>query len=194
MNYTLVTDRKESQRAFETFKRTFAVDSHVFKDVQRGWQGGGSTIDAIYLHKKYNLWGIINAAPPVSVYRECFWMPFGIGNPEKNAALVVEINPPHEGINKRLGGAFLKDEKGNVYLAHTGKVGGGRKGIGQDSFIRYCEQQKCSFLTCKTFLPDLGKNVFIVGNVEDKKIVQKISEFVHLVHDFKEFAVLENAA
>jgi hypothetical protein len=55
----------------------------------------------------------------------------GIGYPFANASPAphLEINPPTEGINRRTAGAFVTDAEGNCYLAHSGKVGGGTKGV-----------------------------------------------------------------
>jgi len=35
-------------------------------------------------------------------------------------SIALEINPPHAGIDKRLGGVFLKGLNGELFLRHSG--------------------------------------------------------------------------
>lgn len=186
--YCPITDKEESLKAYQTFKNTFSDGAESIRDLKTGWQGGGTTIDEIFLHKERDVWGILHPRPPKSVESQRYWFCFGTGHPEKNTAIVVEINPPHTGINKRLGGIFLKDEDDNIYLAHTGKIGGGRTGIGYDAFATYCQSQKKNILNTKTFIPDLEKDVLVLGNIEDTAIISSISDFTHLVKSFKSHA------
>lgn len=66
-----------------------------------------------------------------------YWNGFGIGKPEtgKNTSITAEINPPYEGINRNIGGAFGYDSEGNVLVLHRGQIGGGRVGIGKTLFF-----------------------------------------------------------
>lgn len=48
--------------------------------------------------------------------------------------ITCEINFPVNGINRRIGGAFLTDSTGDIFVAHRGKIGGGKKGIGKSLF------------------------------------------------------------
>jgi hypothetical protein len=55
-----------------------------------------------------------------------FWNGFGVADPNQHSSLstTVEINPPHEGENRRTAGVFLRDEFGRLYVGHTGRLGG----------------------------------------------------------------------
>jgi 5-methylcytosine-specific restriction protein A len=57
------------------------------------------------------------------------WNGFGLVMPEEARVLplVVEINVPWEGVNRRIGGVFLRGPRGEVYVGHRGRIGGGRK-------------------------------------------------------------------
>jgi hypothetical protein len=52
----------------------------------------------------------------------------------KSLTITVEINPPHEGEDRPVAGLFARDAENRIYLAHTGKVGGGRTGRGSNAF------------------------------------------------------------
>src|SRR2546426_6326116 len=43
---------------------------------------------------------------------------------------------PKEGINRRCAGLFVRDDDdGAIYFTHSGKVGGGREGVGKSAFL-----------------------------------------------------------
>jgi hypothetical protein len=44
---------------------------------------------------------------------------------DTGVSIVVEINPPVAGIDRNASGVFLRDDHGNVILAHRGRIGGG---------------------------------------------------------------------
>ena len=59
-----------------------------------------------------------------------YWCAYGTEDPTKQSmvSITCEINPPHFGVNRLCAGLFISDSSGSVYLAHSGKVGGGRAG------------------------------------------------------------------
>ncbi len=184
MALQLVTEKEESLKAFEDFKENFSNGAAVVKN-SVGWQGGSGEFD-VFVHKTPPVWGVLQPRPPKSVWSPRFWLCFGTHLPEKQKmlAITVEINPAHEGVNKRLGGAFLKDQDGKVFIAHTGKVGGGRKGIGAGSFSLYCKNNAAiSFKT--SYVPELNKEVVIMGPVKAKETISQISGFVRTVQNYK---------
>jgi hypothetical protein len=68
-----------------------------------------------------------------------YWCTFGTGEPAEGVSLsiVCEVNIPIEGINRRVAGAFARDEAGLVCLLHGGKVGGGKARVGKETFLEY---------------------------------------------------------
>jgi hypothetical protein len=114
-----------------------------------------------------------------------FWNGFGL-LPFKNTGtqdIVVEINIPHEGINGRVSGIFAKDPITNdVFILHRGRIGGGRKGVGKDSFkewyrgswVQVSEDNKKS---CEAIL---------ITSIHSKKAISNIYNFVSQVKQFKD--------
>lgn len=71
---------------------------------------------------------------------------FGLMDPTEHSSLsiVVELNFPWEGIDRRIGGGFLEDPiVGDALLGHRGNIGGGRKGIGKEAFFRHYPSDQC---------------------------------------------------
>lgn len=66
-----------------------------------------------------------------------YWNAFGTEDPNENEMLSItcEINFPLSGIERRVAGAFAKDDANRLYVVYRGKIGGGRKGIGQTLFF-----------------------------------------------------------
>ncbi len=114
-----------------------------------------------------------------------FWNGFGL-LPFKNTGtqdIVVEINIPHEGINGRVSGIFAKEPGTNdVFILHRGRIGGGRKGIGKDSFkewyrgswIQVSEDKK---KTCEAIL---------ITSIYSENVIPNIYNFVSQVKQFKD--------
>jgi len=119
---------KSAQSSFEESVRESATQSH---QMQLGHQGGGNMADIHYI-QPLNFWVGLDDC------RNRYWNALGIGNPFRDDhSIVAEINPPKEGINRRISGAFVKDSEGRLYMAHRGRVGGGRKGIGKKAFMAW---------------------------------------------------------
>ena len=59
------------------------------------------------------------------------------GNPDSpSQTIVVEINIATDSNTARIGGFFAEDsETGDIFLMHSGKIGGGRLGIGKTPFL-----------------------------------------------------------
>jgi 5-methylcytosine-specific restriction protein A len=117
--------------------------------------------------------------------RNRYWNALGIGNPFRDDhSIVAEINPPKEGINRRISGAFVRDQNGRVYLAHRGRVGGGRKGIGKRAFLSWYEGSI-------EWIEDGDRvnEMIVVGALDDPQFVEKLGAFAKIVSIFKEEAV-----
>ena len=186
--YSLITDKNISYQAFKMLKSTFSNGAQVFQN-KLGFQGGSASCD-VFWHEKNHIWGVFMTDPPINKNGGRFWICFGDTKPYKKNMLPItlEINPPHEGVNRRLGGAFVNDDRGNIYLCHTGKIGGGRKGIGKGAFLEFCRgvgniSQK---IPKNIYISELNAEIFIIGNVCEKGIIASIANFSETVKCFKE--------
>jgi hypothetical protein len=182
MRYRLVTDHQQSRNAFFAVERSFAHGAQEFPNHSVGWPGGAGRF-LVYWRPDLNIWGVFEPKPLKSSGRR-FWICFGIENPADRSRLsiTVETNPPHEGVDRRVGGAFLEDEQGQVYLAHSGKVGGGRKGIRSSAFLsRYTQGER-------VFVPERAAQLIILGCVNDPKVAGGLAAYVREVARFKEEA------
>ena len=126
MQFRLITDRQQGIIAFTDLQRSFATGAQRFPNHKVGWPSGSGRFD-VYWHPDLRIWGVFEPTPSKEGRR--FWICLGVDDPEEFSMLniIVETNPPHEGVDRFVGGAFVQDDQDYMYLAHSGKVGGGRK-------------------------------------------------------------------
>jgi hypothetical protein len=143
-----------------------------------GWHGGGEDGLELYWHSPFSLW--VCTRPIENRY----WCAFGTREPVEGQSLsiVCEINIPFEGINRRVAGVFARDEGGRVCLLHSGKVGGGKAGVGKETFLEYFNEGRRVMVRW----PD-GQETrpILLGWLGDGDLLERIAEFVRLVERFK---------
>ncbi len=66
---------------------------------------------------------------------------FGLFKEGTGLQISVEINTVYEGRNDQVAGFFARDNgTGSIYLLHSGRVGGGTKGVGKTAFLAWSNQ------------------------------------------------------
>lgn len=179
--FTAIIDRVEIVKAFKRFAQAVKNGSQPISRML-GWQGN-STNATVYWQPNYSLW---TAVDPDGFVENRYWNAFGIDDPNKTQTLGItcEINFPRDGINRRVAGAFAKNALGQTIVVHSGKVGGGRAGIGKNAFsAAYGRREKRAVVHWPG--SDYATEHIIIGNVEDRQFIKDVAEFVHAVHTFK---------
>jgi TIR domain len=182
LRLTLVTDRHESWKAFKLLHETVATHGERVTCIL-GYPGGQLKA-SVYHVKNADFW----CYPTENKDYHKFYIPFGRGTPSigiNNMAL--QINPPHEGENKRLAGVFLTDHRGRYYIGHTGRLGGGRKGIGKAEFKEYYGPN--GWLAFER--TDGTDEAIVFGPLGTDMPLEQLSKFIRIASDFREFAVDE---
>jgi len=116
-----------------------------------------------------------------------YWLAFGLQNPEKHRAVNItcEVNPPRQGVDRRCAGVLLRDSAGNISLGHSGKVGGGQKGIGKQAFL-----EKYRGKTQRIAWTDGKKttkaDVVVFGRVDGSNFLLNLGRFIVDVDGFKQ--------
>ncbi|MBN1546262.1 MAG: hypothetical protein JW902_06350, partial [Syntrophaceae bacterium] len=107
---------------------------------------------------------------------------FGVGRPLPGSILAAacEINFPTGGIDRRMGGAFARDRKGQVFVVHRGKIGGGRKGIGKSLFENH-------YRGVWALMDDGDQEsvVAVIGLLKSNRFPRQLGHFVHKVEQIK---------
>lgn len=112
------------------------------------------------------------------------WNAFGLFNPHTEPqSIIVEINIPIDSNSGNVAGFFARDvHTGTSYLMHSGKVGGGRKGIGKKAFL-----QRSNYQLDEVRTPTGLREGIRIGCVDSPSIVREVEAFVSRVKAFKVF-------
>lgn len=115
-----------------------------------------------------------------------YWNGFGIGRPEtgKNTSITAEINPPYEGINRNIGGAFGYDSNGEVLVLHRGQIGGGKVGIGKKLFF---DNFRGDFEIANDGHRET--DFCVIGSLNSKHFPKQVLNFVQEVARLKSFDI-----
>ncbi|MFO8067138.1 MAG: hypothetical protein R6U11_06120 [Bacteroidales bacterium] len=144
-----------------------------------GYQGG-DVQNYVYYKEKKGLWfsSLLMKNKKIPKYWNCF----GLGLKDNNAVdIIVEINPPLSGCTGKVAGLIAHDDNGICYLMHRGRIGGGKKGIGQAKFMSWYNGETAEVLTCKR----KSFNALVVASLESQSITNDIYRFVYKVYQFK---------
>lgn len=165
----------KAQTVFENRVNKVASRSGL---ITLGYQGGGSEAMA-YQVAPLNFWVAIADSG------NRYWNALGIGNPFKDGSTIIaEINPPKTGIDRNIAGVFIEDKKGTIYLAHRGKIGGGRKGIGKEAFLDWYKEP-----LDLVFDEDRHVMLIVIGALDDEKLIESLATFTKSVSVFKDQAI-----
>jgi hypothetical protein len=180
MTLMALTGRKEIRRAYDRFATSLREGAVRCTDTKVGYQGGGSIHDA-YWRSAQGFWSAFDDA------HSRYWCAFGATDPgdSRNLGITCEINCPFEGIDRRVAGVFVKNEDGNVFIAHSGKIGGGRKGVGKSIFWQ--EYRGGGPLTVR-YPDDVEREVVVIASLDSPLLPAQVGHFVHEVARIKEAA------
>jgi 5-methylcytosine-specific restriction protein A len=116
-----------------------------------------------------------------------YWNAFGLLKATQPGNIVVEINFPLRGTSRRISGVFgleLKTQK--IVILHRGGVGGGREGIGKNTFLSwYLNRSPERLVEFDDQLHNPAKAIR-VAILDSASFLQDLYSFVRSVYIFKE--------
>ena len=104
-----------------------------------------------------------------------YWNCFGVGKPQwkRSNNIIVELNFPRFGVNRRIAGAMVKDRQNNLYLAHNGRINTSKGGA------------KLDWSEHHSILVDDGRKrpreMILVSAVTGSGVLDNVAKFVHRV-------------
>jgi hypothetical protein len=131
--FVQLQSRKEIAEAQHTLETTIrrAFSRSVVKHI--GHPGGWEDNAKLATDGHYWFWSKNYRGREVANRRRLNW--FGTVGKSTGVSITVEINTSYVGPNDQVAGFFARNEAtGAVYLVHSGRVGGGKKGVGKDAF------------------------------------------------------------
>ena len=155
-------------------------------NVAFGFQGGGIALDQALSNDR--IWFAHKALERAAVPRH--WNAFGAEPLEsgRSHGITVEVNVAIDGVDRRVAALFAVDGKtGSTVLLHRGRIGGGRRRIGQEAFMEWYPGQRVMFADPSR---SGGREQAIpVADLESCEFLVQLESFVDAVHRFKAYAV-----
>lgn len=173
-----LTDPQAIQQAFNTLAERMRHECQVFENRLVGWPGGHGHF-LISWNEAEQIWSLFDHA------HNRYWCAFGVTHPGQsgNLNITCEINMPYQGFDRRVAGLIAQAEDGHLYLTHTGKIAGGRKGIGKTAFLKAI--QGANFDTI--YWPDgVETETVVIGRLDGAHLPQQIAYFAQQVERFKQ--------
>jgi len=180
-----LTDKAEIQTAYKQLKEVMYRNTEILPTII-GYKGENRSLEVAW-HRDIEMW---NCFLPDVEGRDGslrYWCSYGLDNPYKKTmvAITVEINMPEKGYNRRIAAVFAKNQKDETFLIHSGKVGGGRKGIGKKAYRDFYRGNQL----VKLLWPSGFESEDIcIGKLGSSLRIQ-IAYFVREVERFKKFVV-----
>ena len=130
--FLLLESREDIENSQHNLETTLQREFPHSEARNIGYPSGRHTNAQIYVYEeRYWFWtgDYIGKGTP----RRQNW--FGLMRPGV-LGITVEINVPYQGQSKILAGYFARDSVSKtIYLMHSGKIGGGAKGVGKNAFL-----------------------------------------------------------
>lgn len=174
-----VIEKDEITSANNLFFKRLLLLRHEKFDIIYATAGGSDVIQIFYSNKYDFWWGNFD-----DKRNGRFWNPFGLKRPKPGSATTgkCQINYSTSVINSNTGGLFAKNNLGNLYLLHNGRVGGGQKGVGKIAFANYYTGE-----TTSVSVNGQEMDYFVVTELNSSRFYQNVLDFVTTIYDFKTY-------
>jgi len=138
--FSLLESKDEIAKAQRKLETSIRRDFNKRATKNIGYPGGTNFGAKVYTDDHYWFWSEDYNDTDEANPRRLNW--FGLFREDADLQISVEINTPYEGRNDRVAGFFARDnDTGSTYLLHSGRVGGGRKGVGKRTFLAWSDQR-----------------------------------------------------
>lgn len=175
----ILTNRQDILNAQQQFVARLAGICNRQIQAKVGYQGGYADCTILW-SQGLGLWFYSDYASALGKGKTRYWNAFGLSQspPRQSSMLsiVCEINPPIDGLNKYVQGAFARDDNGHVWLLHRGRIGGGKPGIGRKLFFDNYQGED----------EEIGGDRFaVIGDIAQPDFVEQVTHFVREVNRIK---------
>jgi hypothetical protein len=151
------------------------------RNVSISWHGGGAVRGDIVWLRDEHFWWRHDAAHRAG--RHSLMLGYAPDAPTHSESATCEINLPAAGADRRLAGALVRDDAGELYLAHSGKVGGGRSGRRRQALRAFLAGGNWQMARW----PDGRQSeLLLIAPLDGPRLARQIGRFVRAVHAYKQ--------
>lgn len=176
-----ITNPDDVAKAYRVFEKTVIGDVEPLVR-KLGFQGGSLELP-IYWHPDVPLWVALHPDHPEGRY----WCAYGNNDPTGVSMLSItcEINPHRDGDYSKCAGLFVQDDRKHVYIAHNGKIGGGKLGVGKNSFRCAWREKGNDFEDVWFHEESQNGSYIVIGRIDESELLRSLAKFVDAVAGFK---------
>jgi len=179
--FSLIESKQEIAQAQRKLEGTVQRDfpRRVVKNI--GYPGGTTRNARVFTDGRYWFWSSDHDDPKASNPRRLNW--FGLFRENADLQISVEINTAYQGRNDQVAGFFARDnETRSVYLFHSGRVGGGKKGVRKSAFLTWSNQHPIDVVDVSGGL----REGVLVMPVEGTAATRSARRYIDAIADFKQ--------
>lgn len=189
--FELLTERKDIRAAQQRFEQVLNAALPLRPGTYTvGYPGGNHRTSALRANSSiWYFWQKIEDVP-----HPRYWNAFGLVDhlvTGRSNDITVEINSPIEGAVRSIGGMFAREPGGGLAVLHSGKVGGGRSGIGKAEFLAAFKGM--TVLVSDPTRPQEPREALLLARLDDPNAARNITRFVLAVARFKSRSAEVNA-
>ena len=152
------------------------------RNVTVGFRGDSFELSEVFANNA--IWFAHQSLETAKIPRNWNALGAGMSALRRSNSITVEVNIALHGVDKRVAGLFALDEEtGNTALLHRGRIGGGRRGVGQASFKEWYSGRKVSFIDPSR--DDEEATAILVADLGSSEFLGDVESFVQAVHKFK---------
>lgn len=177
----LLETRREISKAQSTLEKSLLRHFTTPKRKNIGYPGGTSYDKKIGTDGRYWYLRGTTDKPNQKNPRHLNW--FGLYREELNLQITVEINILRAGTTQAIAGFFGCDIKtGQVYLCHSGGIGGGTAGVSKAAFLAWSSQNLVEVIE-SSGRTRMGT---IVAPIDGPNVARSVLRYVQSIAEFKE--------
>ena len=189
IEYQVVTDEVENENAvnllYDSLNRLITHAGVI----NLGFPGGNvGSVTAKYDKKAGLWWHDWLSDEDAYVDAGKYWNNFGVGEPPWNRPIAptvqFNISKQYAHNGRRVNGAMVKDNDGIVYLAHTGRLGGGNTKAG---FADYYFKHNDGWMKLIDAKDNKGdRELILITAIDGPDVSRNIADYVKLVEKYKQ--------
>src|SRR5918994_1418712 len=168
----------EPRRIERAIKRLHgALKGIPSRGVRLTWRGG-ELRTTIHWARDDAYWWALEPRPT----RDALLLGHAPDAPTKRESITCEINLPRAGADRKVAGIIAAEERGALYLCHSGRMGGSRSGQRKSGFREFLADGVWRKLRC----PDGEETgALVIPPLDSPRLTRLLGQFVDAVRRFK---------
>ncbi len=179
-DFSFLVNKEKVFKVQQKLERILKNNSKDYDEITVGVKSGNWNQQAYFLKNHGFWWTKWNNTDKKRIVNA-----FGLGEPNWNGGnnINFELSIPYSKPNFRSGGTLAVNSKGEIFLAHSGRMGGSRKGVSMDGFRKLFPRKDM----WKTITDgEKTKDYILISKIDDKNFLSKLEYFISEYHKIKE--------